>query len=226
MMIMIQYHYRAHFSYTPDDDLYIPCHELGISFQVIHLHHHHHHHPLHCKHHWHRLSTIIIIIIITLEKLITSLINCWRGFPCLSQFFTWANLSTTSLKKTSPPPLSKNLSTTSFKKTSPPLTFFFICAYQPPPPYYLYDKIVINLSLGASLLLWNLDFPLSSRFQWDFTLSLAVTTIPVPSGSIFNQIWTVRNFPPQNPQSFLFFFVFIIILFNITFNTIFIIKFI
>ena len=31
---IVQYHYRAHFSYTPDDDLYIPCHELGISFQV------------------------------------------------------------------------------------------------------------------------------------------------------------------------------------------------
>jgi len=34
------YHYRAHFSYTPDDDLYIPCHELGISFQrgdILHV---------------------------------------------------------------------------------------------------------------------------------------------------------------------------------------------
>ena len=34
------YHYRAHFSYSPDDDLYIPCHELGISFQrgdIIHV---------------------------------------------------------------------------------------------------------------------------------------------------------------------------------------------
>ena len=77
MMTMIQYHYRAHFSYTPDDDLYIPCHELGISFQVIH----HHHHPHYCKYHKHRHSIIIIIniiinIIITLEKLITSLINC------------------------------------------------------------------------------------------------------------------------------------------------------
>ena len=35
-----QYHYRAHFSYHPDDDLYIPCHELGISFQrgdILHV---------------------------------------------------------------------------------------------------------------------------------------------------------------------------------------------
>ena len=35
-----QFHYRAHFSYTPDDDLYIPCHELGISFQrgdILHV---------------------------------------------------------------------------------------------------------------------------------------------------------------------------------------------
>ena len=34
------YHYRAHFSYHPDDDLYIPCHELGISFQrgdILHV---------------------------------------------------------------------------------------------------------------------------------------------------------------------------------------------
>jgi len=34
------YHFRAHFSYTPDDDLYIPCHELGISFQrgdILHV---------------------------------------------------------------------------------------------------------------------------------------------------------------------------------------------
>ena len=36
----MQYHYRAHFSYHPDDDLYIPCHELGISFQrgdILHV---------------------------------------------------------------------------------------------------------------------------------------------------------------------------------------------
>ena len=36
----LQYHYRAHFSYHPDDDLYIPCHELGISFQrgdILHV---------------------------------------------------------------------------------------------------------------------------------------------------------------------------------------------
>ena len=34
------FHYRAHFSYSPDDDLYIPCHELGISFQrgdILHV---------------------------------------------------------------------------------------------------------------------------------------------------------------------------------------------
>ena len=34
------FHYRAHFSYTPEDDLYIPCHELGISFQrgdILHV---------------------------------------------------------------------------------------------------------------------------------------------------------------------------------------------
>jgi len=34
------FHYRAHFSYHPDDDLYIPCHELGISFQrgdILHV---------------------------------------------------------------------------------------------------------------------------------------------------------------------------------------------
>lgn len=33
-------HYRAHFNYNPDDDLYIPCHELGISFQrgdILHV---------------------------------------------------------------------------------------------------------------------------------------------------------------------------------------------
>ena len=37
---LFQYHYRAHFSYHPDDDLYIPCHELGISFQrgdILHV---------------------------------------------------------------------------------------------------------------------------------------------------------------------------------------------
>lgn len=35
-----QLHYRAHFNYNPDDDLYIPCHELGISFQrgdILHV---------------------------------------------------------------------------------------------------------------------------------------------------------------------------------------------
>ncbi|XP_040565434.1 protein PALS1 isoform X2 [Lepeophtheirus salmonis] len=34
------FHYRAHFSYHPDDDLYIPCHELGISFvrgDILHI---------------------------------------------------------------------------------------------------------------------------------------------------------------------------------------------
>lgn len=33
-------HFRAHFNYNPDDDLYIPCHELGISFQrgdILHV---------------------------------------------------------------------------------------------------------------------------------------------------------------------------------------------
>ena len=37
---LFQFHYRAHFSYSPDDDLYIPCHELGISFQrgdILHV---------------------------------------------------------------------------------------------------------------------------------------------------------------------------------------------
>jgi len=35
-----QMHFRAHFNYNPDDDLYIPCHELGISFQrgdILHV---------------------------------------------------------------------------------------------------------------------------------------------------------------------------------------------
>ena len=39
-LFLFQYHYRAHFSYHPDDDLYIPCHELGISFQrgdILHV---------------------------------------------------------------------------------------------------------------------------------------------------------------------------------------------
>ena len=39
-ILLFQYHFRAHFSYTPDDDLYIPCHELGISFQrgdILHV---------------------------------------------------------------------------------------------------------------------------------------------------------------------------------------------
>ena len=39
-LLQFQYHYRAHFSYHPDDDLYIPCHELGISFQrgdILHV---------------------------------------------------------------------------------------------------------------------------------------------------------------------------------------------
>ena len=38
--LFFQFHYRAHFSYHPDDDLYIPCHELGISFQrgdILHV---------------------------------------------------------------------------------------------------------------------------------------------------------------------------------------------
>ena len=40
MITSLQFHYRAHFSYSPDDDLYIPCHELGISFQrgdILHV---------------------------------------------------------------------------------------------------------------------------------------------------------------------------------------------
>lgn len=39
-VFLFQFHYRAHFSYSPDDDLYIPCHELGISFQrgdILHV---------------------------------------------------------------------------------------------------------------------------------------------------------------------------------------------
>ena len=39
-VVTFQFHYRAHFSYSPDDDLYIPCHELGISFQrgdILHV---------------------------------------------------------------------------------------------------------------------------------------------------------------------------------------------
>ena len=35
-----QLHFRSHFNYNPDDDLYIPCHELGISFQrgdILHV---------------------------------------------------------------------------------------------------------------------------------------------------------------------------------------------
>ena len=39
-MRFLQLHYRAHFNYNPDDDLYIPCHELGISFQrgdILHV---------------------------------------------------------------------------------------------------------------------------------------------------------------------------------------------
>ncbi len=38
--LFLQYHYRAHFTYNPGDDLYIPCHELGISFQrgdILHV---------------------------------------------------------------------------------------------------------------------------------------------------------------------------------------------
>ena len=59
---MVQYHYRAHFSYTPDDDLYIPCHELGISFQVTIT----------------IINVTVIIIIINIIILITQqkLINC------------------------------------------------------------------------------------------------------------------------------------------------------
>ena len=40
LYFFFQFHFRAHFSYHPDDDLYIPCHELGISFQrgdILHV---------------------------------------------------------------------------------------------------------------------------------------------------------------------------------------------
>lgn len=36
----LQLHVKAHFDYDPEDDLYIPCRELGISFQkgdVLHI---------------------------------------------------------------------------------------------------------------------------------------------------------------------------------------------
>ena len=39
-LCILQFHYRAHFTYNPGDDLYIPCHELGISFQrgdILHV---------------------------------------------------------------------------------------------------------------------------------------------------------------------------------------------
>ena len=31
---LLQVHVRANFSYEPEDDMYIPCRELGISFMV------------------------------------------------------------------------------------------------------------------------------------------------------------------------------------------------
>lgn len=57
------FHLRALFDYDPDEDLYIPCRELGICFNkgtelglmmvvmgahiiVTTVHHHHHHHQL------------------------------------------------------------------------------------------------------------------------------------------------------------------------------------
>ena len=38
--IPVQVHVRAHFNYDPEDDLYIPCRELGLSFckgDVLHV---------------------------------------------------------------------------------------------------------------------------------------------------------------------------------------------
>lgn len=38
--MLLQIHVKAHFDYDPEDDLYIPCRELGISFQkgdVLHV---------------------------------------------------------------------------------------------------------------------------------------------------------------------------------------------
>lgn len=38
--LYLQMHMKAHFDYDPEEDLYIPCRELGISFQkgdVLHV---------------------------------------------------------------------------------------------------------------------------------------------------------------------------------------------
>ena len=38
--LFIQMHIKAHFDYDPEDDIYIPCRELGISFQkgdILHI---------------------------------------------------------------------------------------------------------------------------------------------------------------------------------------------
>lgn len=38
--LLLQMHLKAHFDYDPDDDLYCPCRELGISFQkgdILHI---------------------------------------------------------------------------------------------------------------------------------------------------------------------------------------------
>jgi MAGUK p55 subfamily protein 5 len=38
--ISLQVHVRAHFNYDPEEDIYIPCRELGISFvkgDILHI---------------------------------------------------------------------------------------------------------------------------------------------------------------------------------------------
>jgi MAGUK p55 subfamily protein 5 len=40
LFIFPQMHVKAHFDYDPEEDLYIPCRELGISFQkgdILHV---------------------------------------------------------------------------------------------------------------------------------------------------------------------------------------------
>lgn len=39
-VLVLQVHVRAHFNYDPEEDIYIPCRELGISFQkgdILHV---------------------------------------------------------------------------------------------------------------------------------------------------------------------------------------------
>ena len=38
--VLLQYHYKAHFDYDPEEDPYIPCRELGVSFRkgdILHV---------------------------------------------------------------------------------------------------------------------------------------------------------------------------------------------